>query len=139
MKKTRTGNIRKIVLSVLLIFCIFGMITYSKEAFGNTKIISQEVVIIDKYETGNGGKTGNSYYMKGINENGEYKIPGDKYDIGDTVTVYQNPNSANAKGSDPQWYTSAEYAKGTSTAGFVFFTVLAIIDAAFLYYNKKAK
>ncbi|SEP59563.1 hypothetical protein [Butyrivibrio sp. TB] len=115
------------------------MITYSKEAFGNTKIISQEVVIIDKYETGNGGKTGNSYYMKGINDNGEYKIPGDKYDIGDTVTVYQNPNSANAKGSDPQWYTSAEYAKGTSTAGFVFFTVLAIIDAAFLYYNKKAK
>ena len=37
--------------------------------------------------------------MNGTNDKGYYKIPESKYDIGDTVTVYQNPDSANAKGS----------------------------------------
>ncbi|WP_408072297.1 hypothetical protein [Butyrivibrio sp. JL13D10] len=137
MKKTKNGNIKRIIFTALLLFSIWGTFTYSAEVFGNTKIISQEVVIVDKYETGNGGKSGNSYYMKGINENGEYKIPGTEYDIGDTVTVYQNPDSANAKGSDAQWYTSSEYAKGASIAGLIFYFVLVIISAVLLYHNEK--
>ncbi len=123
---------KKALLSILLIFNIFCMFTYAAESFFKTQLVSEKVLIIDKYETGTGGKTGHSQYMKGVNEKGEYKIPGSKYEIGDAVTVYQNPDSANAKGSDVQWYTSALYTRRVSIAGFIFFLILSIINAAYL-------
>lgn len=123
---------KRIILAVLLVFNIFSMFSYAGESFFNTKTVSERVLIVDKYETGNGGKTGHSHYMKGTNDKGYYKIPGSKYDIGDTVTVYQNPDSANAKGSDVQWYTSALYTRRVSIAGFIFFFILTVINAALL-------
>lgn len=124
--------IKKIVIILFLIFNIFGTITYYKESVGNQEIISEEVIITDKYRIGHGGRY--SYYMTGKNENGFYKIPTDSYDIGDKVIIYQNPNSANAKGGDPQWHTTVKAVQGESYMRLIMFIIFTIINIIVLYH-----
>ena len=117
----------KVILVLMLIFNIFCTVRYGIDTFGEKDIDCERVTITDKYEIG-AGVRGTSDYMEGENEDGYYKIVGSDYDIGDTVKIYQNANSVGANGSDPQWYTSREMAEGVSTAGFVFFMILTIIN-----------
>lgn len=117
----------KVILALLLIFNIFSTVRYGIDTFGEKDIDCERVTITDKYEIGSGLR-GTSEYMEGENEDGCYKIVGSDYDIGDTVKIYINADSAGAKGSDPQWYTSRDKAEGVSIAGFIFFVILTIIN-----------
>ncbi|WP_143008403.1 hypothetical protein [Pseudobutyrivibrio sp. YE44] len=113
-----------------------------KEGFFEATIVSEQVTITNKYEITHHhykGGTTSSHYMTGQNENGYYKIPGDAYDIGDVVTVYQNPESANAKGGDPEWHTSEAAVYNTAKFSFVLFTIFAIINGVVVYLLFKPK
>ncbi len=69
---------------------------------------------------------------------GNSKI-GSSYNIGDYATVYQNPESPNAKSSDPEWFTSEAAVYGNSKATFFIFGVILLINAGIVYSLFKPK
>ena len=122
-----------IFLFLLLFFNVFGTYGYYEERFITRSIVSKDVVIIDKYTIGGNASDMNSgsHYMKGQDEDGKIiLIVGDKYNIGDTVTVYINENStqANAWGTSPEWHTSVSSTDATSTFGMILFAIISIVN-----------
>ena len=97
-----------IFLFFLLFFNAFAIISAYNENHKNYEVISKEVTIIEKYTIGSPADSNNySKYMTGEDDEGnQYKIPNQTADIGDKITIYANPNSANYNGGDREWHTS---------------------------------
>ena len=126
--KKRIALVISLLLTILNVFCVWS--AYD-ELTSNYELISKEVTIIDKYSIGHtdiNGTDSESNYMKGIDSKGNYvKIPNWNAEIGDIITVYQNKNSANANGGDPEWFTSEKEVKGNSQFAIILFTIFSII------------
>ena len=124
-------KIKVTLLILLLIFNIFGIYQSFVECFIDYDIEQQTVRIVDKLYMHS--KTSKTCYMYGEDEAGNrYKIPGDTADISDVITVYRNPNSANAQGSDPQWCTNPRQVRINSIIGIIFFGILTFVNIILL-------
>lgn len=117
-----------IFLFSLLFFNVFGIISAYDENHKNYEVISREVTIIEKYTINSHKGSGDSEYMTGEDDEGNhYKIPGQTADIGDEITVYTNPNSANYNGGDREWFTSETKLKNSNNVGIVVFSIASVI------------
>ena len=129
--KTLKRAIILVVLFFLLIFNIIATMLYYNENHGNYAIETRDVTIIDQYIIHADAGSADSYYMTGEDDAGDlYTIMSHDADIGDRITIYANPNSAEYNGGDRHWYTSEKRVGQMSsfaTGVFVFFTVVNII------------
>ncbi len=117
-----------IFLFFLLFFNVFGIISAYDENHKNYEVISKEVTIIKKYTIHSTTGSGESKYMTGEDDEGNrYKIPDQTANIGDEITVYANPNSANYNGGDRQWFTSETKLKNSNNFGIVIFGIASVI------------
>ncbi len=118
-----------IFLFFLLFFNAFAIISAYNENHKNYEVISKEVTIIEKYTIGSPADSNNySKYMTGEDDEGnQYKIPNQTADIGDKITIYANPNSANYNGGDREWHTSETGLKNSNNAGIVIYSIASVI------------
>lgn len=66
--------------------------------------------------------------MTGEDDEGNYyNILGHTADVGDGITIYANPNSANYNGGDRHWFTSETRLKNYGNAGIVIFSIASVI------------
>lgn len=132
-----------IFLSFLLLLNILGTYVYFRERFITRSIVSKDVVIVDKYKVGGDIPNASSltYYMKGKDKNDEiFLIMGNKCNVGDSVTIYTNENSVQAKsdGTASKWHTSVNSVDATSDFKIVFFAIFSVINICFIVcYIKK--
>lgn len=115
------------ILCILNLFNLFGVCSGYTEAYGDTSnlMISKQVKIIDTITIEH--DPGYQRYIYGLDkDNNKIKIPSDKYDVGDTITVYQNPKSMNAQGSDPEWFIHPDQVQNNAKFGFYMFIVFLI-------------
>lgn len=117
-----------IFLFSLLFFNVFGIVSSYNENHKNYEVISKEVTIIEKYTIGSPDNNSYSKYMTGEDDEGnQYKIPNQTADVGDEITVYANPNSANYNGGDREWFTSETGLKNHNNFGIVVFGIASMI------------
>lgn len=134
-------KIQTVLLVLLLLFNVFGVFLYAAEGFSaNIAMEERQVTIIDKYTIGRKNSSRSSSYMKGQDADGNtYVITGPlkvqkRTSIGDEITIYQNPDSANAQGGDPQWKLSPWQVRRDSIMGFFLFVLLTAGNVALLVY-----
>lgn len=129
--KTFKRAIILVVLFLLLIFNIIATGLYYGEGHGDYSIESHEVTIIDQYVIHGDAGSADSYYMTGRDDAGDkYTIMSHDAEIGDRITIYANPNSAEYNGGDRHWYTSEKRVRRMSsfaTGMFALFTVVNIL------------
>ena len=117
-----------IFLFFLLFFNVFIIVSSYNENHKNYEIISKEVTIIEKYTIHSHKGSGDSEYMTGEdNEGNQYTILGHTADIGDEITVYTNPNSANYNGGDREWFTSETKLRTYNNVAIVIFGIASMI------------
>lgn len=127
----RKTKIKVTLLILLLIFNIFGIYQSFVECFIDYDIEQQTVRIVDKLYMHS--KTSKTCYMYGEDTDGNrYKIPGDTADVSDVISIYINPNSANAQGSDPQWCTNPKQVRINSIIGIILFGILTSVNIILL-------
>lgn len=130
------------ILYLFLVFNVFGIFSYAMESFGKVEIEEKTVCIVDKYSVGHVSDYGDSesYYMTGKDvDDNFYKIIGHSADVGDVITIYRNPNSANAQGGDEEWFVTEKNMKLYSVLGFVLFVLLTICNIVMIRYCKREK
>lgn len=134
-------KIKIVLLALLLVFNISGVILYAGEGFSPHIVIEEkQVTIIDKYTIGRADSSHESSYMKGQDAEGNiHIITGplklqNRTHIGDKISIYQNPDSANAQGGDPQWKLSPGLVRRNSIMGFFLFVILTAGNVALLVY-----
>lgn len=138
MKRIMTA----IVLFQLLVVNLFGL-WQNLYAKVNEVVEEKEVTIVDCY-TVQTGDSGESSYMTGMDDEGNYKIVGDGYEIGDVIMIYRNANSVNAQAGDtalgdPQWYSSLKMARQGEIFGIMLFSIFTILNVIVLvvYFKKR--
>ena len=117
-----------IVLFFLLFFNVFAIISAYDENHKNYEVISKEVTIIEKYTIRSDTGSDESEYMTGEDDEGnQYTILGHTADVGDKITVYANPNSANYNGDATEWFTSETRLKTYNNVAIVIFGIASVI------------
>lgn len=120
---------------VLLIFNILGTLVYITEFF-HRNIVEKQVTITDVYTLDS--RYSQSYCAGFIDDNGQTGlIHTQKLQINDNVIVYQDLNSANANGSNPEWYLSKWNLYLGNILNLIIFILLTSLNIFFLIKRKR--
>lgn len=136
---------KKLTTILLVLLLLFNLLALAENVSAkvNEVVEEKEVTIVDCY-TVQTGDSGESSYMTGMDDEGNYKIVGDGYEIGDVIMIYRNANSVNAQAGDtalgdPQWYSSLKMARQGEIFGIMLFSIFTILNVIVLvvYFKKR--
>lgn len=131
------SKIKTIILFVLLIFNVVVLSENITARFAAKEVLSKDVTIVDKYSIGGDNDYYfETHYMKGEDDNGEViVIVGNKYDIGDKVTVYADKSMVKSA----EWQTDVKAIARDSDITIILFLIFTVINIGLLVSLRRGK